>query len=120
MMKVLCDVHIAFKIVRFFESNDIEAVHVNDILDGDTSTDQDICAYADEYEYTVISKDSDFKNSHFIENTPARLIKVNLGNLSTRQLISILETHLDWIVELFESKPRCIEIYTDRIEVHET
>ena len=32
-MKVLCDVHIAKKVVRFFQSRDIEAIHVNDILD---------------------------------------------------------------------------------------
>ncbi len=32
-MKVLCDVHIARKVVRFFEKQGIDAIHVNDILD---------------------------------------------------------------------------------------
>jgi hypothetical protein len=31
--KVLCDVHIAFKVVRFFETHGHEAIIVNDILD---------------------------------------------------------------------------------------
>lgn len=31
--KVLCDVHIAFKVVRFFKEKGYEAIHVNDILD---------------------------------------------------------------------------------------
>ncbi len=28
-MKVLCDVHISYKIVRFFKKKGIEAIHVN-------------------------------------------------------------------------------------------
>ncbi len=33
MMKVLCDVHIAFKIIKFFEAKRVETVHVNNILE---------------------------------------------------------------------------------------
>lgn len=36
LMKVLCDVHIARKVARFFEGEGIEAIHVNDILDSIT------------------------------------------------------------------------------------
>ena len=117
-MKILCDVHISFKVVRFFETKDIKAIHVNHILDGDHSTDQDISAYADKHEYTVLTKDGDFKNSHFIQGTPARRLKVNLGNISTRQLITILDKHLDLFVEHFITAGHCIEIYSDRIEIH--
>ena len=40
-MKILCDVHIARKVVRFFLIRGIDSVHVNDILDGDHSKDSD-------------------------------------------------------------------------------
>ncbi|MCB9279926.1 MAG: DUF5615 family PIN-like protein [Lewinellaceae bacterium] len=69
-MKVLCDVHIAKKVVRFFQSRDIEAIHVNDILDSWYSKDQDIAKYADQEDYVVLSKDADFKNSHLVKGTP--------------------------------------------------
>ncbi len=45
-MKVLCDVHISKKVVRFFQSQNIEALHVNDILQGSISEDQAIAALA--------------------------------------------------------------------------
>ena len=32
-MKVLCDVHIARKVVRFFQGEGVEAIHINDILE---------------------------------------------------------------------------------------
>ncbi len=33
IFRILCDVHISFKVVKFFESKGYEAVHVNTILD---------------------------------------------------------------------------------------
>jgi len=117
-VKVICDVHISFKVVRFLISMNVESVHVNDILDGDKTEDQDICSYADKYEFTVLTKDSDFRNSHFIQGTPSRLLKINLGNLSTKQLIKILEKNLDLLIEKFEKTSCCIELFTDRINIH--
>ncbi len=119
-MKVLCDVHIALKVVKFLESMGIEAVHVNNILQGDSSTDQAICEYADENDYIVLTKDGDFKNSHFIQQTPLKLIKVNLGNLSTKKLIELLEKHLDLLIDIFESDICCLEIFENRIEIHQS
>jgi len=41
-MRVLCDVHIAFKIKRFFESKGIETFHVNQMPDNWFTKDKDI------------------------------------------------------------------------------
>lgn len=114
-MKVLCDVHIARKVVQFFQENGIESVHVNDILDSWYTKDQDIVDYADRHNYTVMSKDQDFKNSHLIKKTPTRLLKINLGNISTQKLIEILGKNLELLKEKF-AKERClVEINRDTI-----
>ena len=81
--KVLCDVHISFKVVRFFERRGHHAVHVNDILDGYHTKDSDISNYADENGFTVMTKDADFQNSHFVKIQPSRLLKISLGNIPT-------------------------------------
>lgn len=114
-MKVLCDVHIARKVVRFLESVGIEAVHVNDILDSSYTKDQVIARYADEHDYVILSKDADFRNSHLLKGEPQKLLKVNLGNLSTNKLISILEEHLDLFQTKFEQGKSMIEINPDSI-----
>lgn len=41
-MRVLCDVHIAFKIKRFFESKGIEAFHVNHLPNSWFTKDKDL------------------------------------------------------------------------------
>ena len=93
-MKFLCDVHISYRLVRFLNRQGFEATHVNQLPDRWFTTDNFINQYADENGMTVISKDSDFKNSHFARQTPRRLVRVNLGNISNARLIEIFEQNL--------------------------
>jgi len=72
-MKVLCDVHIALKVVRFFQNNNVEASHANDLPDSFYSSDRDICKFADRNDCVVITKDSDFLNSYLMQQTPMKL-----------------------------------------------
>ncbi len=80
-MKVLCDVHIARKVVRFFLAEGIESVHINDVLDSGTK----------------------------------RLIKINLGNISTKALITILGENLEKLKEHLAAEKCLIEISDDAI-----
>jgi predicted nuclease of predicted toxin-antitoxin system len=57
-------------------------VHINQILQKWHTTDAEICKYADTRNLVVITKDGDFKNSHFINKTPKKIIRVVLGNIS--------------------------------------
>jgi predicted nuclease of predicted toxin-antitoxin system len=89
-MIFLCDVHISFKLVKTIENMGFICVHVNSILDKWHTKDEDIMSYVDKNNMILISKDSDFKNSHFIKNSPKKLIKINLGNISNVELNTII------------------------------
>ena len=115
--RVLCDVHIAYKVVRFFEEKGYESTHVNDILDGFYTKDRNISLYANENGLTVVTKDADFKNSHLLEGSPKRLLKINLGNIPTPRLIEILEANLDKIVEHFQAEKCLVELGDGSMEV---
>lgn len=113
-MKILCDVHISIKVAKLFINKGFVAVHVNDILDKWYTSDIKISEYADQNDFTVITKDSDFKNSHFIKGSPRKLIKINLGNISTKRLLEILDNYSTFINEKFESNQECyFEINND-------
>jgi predicted nuclease of predicted toxin-antitoxin system len=113
-MKILCDVHISIKIAKLFASKGIASVHVNDILDKWFTSDIKISDFADENDFTVITKDSDFKNSHFIKRSPKKLIKINLGNISTIRLLEIFESCYTLINEKFDNNLECyFEINSD-------
>jgi len=106
-IRVICDVHIARRIVRFFEVKGCPALHVNDILDGWHTKDAAISDYADRNGLTVVTKDADFKHSHLLYHSPSRLLKIDLGNISTDLLLELLELHFAHILEAFQA-PVCL------------
>lgn len=117
IFKVLCDVHIAFKVVKFFEEQGYEAIHVNNILDSYYTKDTAISHYADQHGFIVVTKDIDFKDSHFLQNTPSRLLHITLGNIPTKNLIAILDRNLTEIVKHFDTEKCFIELASDYIHV---
>lgn len=50
-MKFLCDVHITYRLIKFFESQNIEAKHVNDLPKRWNTPDQELTKYADENDF---------------------------------------------------------------------
>lgn len=114
-MKMICDVHIAYKLVNFLISKGIEATHVNDILDSWFTIDSKIAKFVDDNDYTLISKDADFKESYLLRNTRQKLIKVNLGNISNKELIQIFENNLSTFQTYMDSGKCMIEINKDSI-----
>jgi predicted nuclease of predicted toxin-antitoxin system len=103
-MRFLCDVHISYKVVNFLSGLGYEAIHVNKILDKWLTRDKDICEFADSNDLIVITKDYDFRDSFFIQGSPKKLIKINLGNISTEDLINALSKIL-YAMERLDKKP---------------
>lgn len=116
-MRVLCDVHIAFKIKRFFESKGIEAFHVNHLPNSWYTIDRDIANFADINLLVVVTKDVDFHASHLLKNTPKQLLRLALGNLSTRETIFLLEAYLPTLKEAFTNPICFVEIGRDYCHV---
>ena len=96
-MKFLCDVHISIKIVKRIEQLGYVAQHVNNILDKSNTKDQDIAKYVDDLDLILITKDQDFRNSYLLNRSPNKLIKINLGNISNKELLLIIENHINAI-----------------------
>jgi predicted nuclease of predicted toxin-antitoxin system len=109
-MKFLCDVHISYKVVNHLNSIGFETIHVNGIMNKWYTKDKDICSYADTNDLIIITKDSDFRDSYFIKNTPKKLIKINLGNISNAELINVLSDNLASIQKLNKEKCFLIEV----------
>jgi predicted nuclease of predicted toxin-antitoxin system len=87
-MKFLCDVHISLKLSNRLTSLGYYSLHVNQMPDKWHTTDKEICHFADANDFVVITKDADFRDSFFIMQSPRKLIKISLGNIANKQLIS--------------------------------
>jgi len=116
-MRIICDVHIAYKIKHFFESKGIETFHVNELPDSWYTSDKDITDFADKNNLIVVSKDVDFQSSHLLKQLPKQLLRIALGNLSTRETIQLLESYLPVLENAFKNPICFVEIGKDYCHV---
>ena len=65
----------------------------------------------------LVTKDSDFLNSHVLRGLPPMLLFVTTGNISNADLDALLRKEISTIVGSF-SNASCIEIDRDGITVH--
>ncbi|WP_454293594.1 DUF5615 family PIN-like protein [Salana multivorans] len=56
-----------------------------------TLPDSEIAAIADAEGRAVITKDEDFRISHLLNGRPDRLVHVTCGNISTRELLALVD-----------------------------
>ncbi|MCW5923705.1 MAG: DUF5615 family PIN-like protein [Saprospiraceae bacterium] len=88
----------------------MKAIRVNTILQNWHTPDKDVCSYADQHDFVVVTKNADFQASLFLKKTPRKLLKIALGNLSTHQTIAILSAHLAFLQTSFSKKICFIEV----------
>ena len=116
-MRVLCDVHIPYRLVNFLRERGVDATHVNRILNKWYTRDSEIARYVDETGSFLITKDADFRDSHFITGKPARVVRVTLGNLSNDQLIALFDHHWTMLRSVFKEARCYVEIGTGGLRV---
>jgi predicted nuclease of predicted toxin-antitoxin system len=80
-----------------------DAVHTLDLPDGNRTTDQQIVELAEREQRVVVTKDADFVDSHILAGRPAKLLLISTGNISNRELESLLVPLIPDIVREFET-----------------
>jgi predicted nuclease of predicted toxin-antitoxin system len=103
-------VHNPYSLTKALQNFGFEAIHVNLILDKWQTKDKDIIDYADQNNFVIISKDSDFKTSFLLNQRPKKLIKINLGNISNALLIQIFKNNYFRFSELDKLSIFIVEI----------
>lgn len=109
-MKFLCDVHISYFFSKYLIECGFDSIHVNFILNRWHSQDSEISEYADKNDLILITKDMDFKNSHFLLSKPRKLIRIVLGNISNEDLVNLFNKHLTIIKDLAVNSKFYLEI----------
>lgn len=115
-MKFLIDAQLPARLARQLNDFGHDAIHTLDLPERNRTTDAEISRMADIEERIVVSKDRDFRDSHLLRWTPARLLVVSTGNITNRQLLGLVEEHLDAIVAAFEGA-KLVQLTADELSV---
>lgn len=116
-MKLLLDAQLPTKLCEIFEHLDVKAFHVNDLPNGDHSTDLEITKFADKNRLTVVTKDYDFYHSHMAHENPGRLFLISTGNLKNRQLFDLIRANSQLIKEALSSN-KFVELTNEGLIEH--
>jgi predicted nuclease of predicted toxin-antitoxin system len=67
-----------------------DAIHTFDLPEANRTTDDTIIEISFREQRVVVTKDADFVHSHTLQRRPAKLLLVSTGNISNRDLASLL------------------------------
>lgn len=96
-MKFLVDAHLPSGLCAMLNRHGHDAVHTLDLPDKNVTKDGVINRISLAEHRVVISKDTDFFFSHVLQGRPWKLLLVNTGNISTRDLKALFERNLSAI-----------------------
>lgn len=117
-MRFLIDANLPFKLALFLKEKGYDIIHTDDLPDKERTTDKEIRIISIEQKRIIITKDSDFLDSHLIHGIPQKLLLISTGNIVNADLLLLFETHFDTIAPMFDTY-NLLELNSDRIIGHE-
>lgn len=117
-MKFLIDANLPNRLTRILKIKGFEILHTDDLPNKERTTDNELRKLSIEQDYVVITKDSDFLDSHLIQGIPSKLLIVTTGNIPNKDLLSLFDKYFETIIKLFDIY-NLIELNNDQIVGHE-
>jgi len=100
-MKFLVDAQLPSSLASLLKNKGHDTIHTDDMPNKEKTTDLEIRSIADFDERIIITKDYDFLDSYYFQNSPKQLLLITTGNIKNQKLFELLELNLDQIVKLF-------------------
>lgn len=101
-MKLLFDQNLSPRLVNRLTDLYPDSQHVS-FLSLDRADDRAVWEYANQNDFIVVTRDSDFSELSILRGFPPKVIWVRRGNCSTNQIEEILRSHDRDIIQFYEA-----------------
>ena len=102
-MNFLIDAQLPRRMAAWLTAAGCDAVHTLDLPAGNRTTDEQVNDVADREQRVVVTKDADFVDTHVLHGRPAKLLLISTGNISNRDLETLMVPLLPDLVREFGS-----------------
>lgn len=116
-MKLLIDAHLPRKLALQLKEAGHDARHTLGLPQGNRSTDQFINELSIAEQRIVVTKDSDFVDSFWLQDQPWKLLLISTGNIRNDELLALIMNNLDKLEQAF-TDARFIELTRESLIVH--
>ena len=93
-MKFLVDAHLPPGLCGLLQTAGHDALHTSQLPAQNRTTDRVINELSLQQQRVVVTKDSDFYNTHLLRGEPGKLLLVRTGNIRARELKQLFHRHL--------------------------
>lgn len=101
-MKLLFDENLSRRLVDSLAAEFPDSSHP-DLVEMRGATDAGIWEHAREHNFTIVSKDNDFRQRTFLYGPPPKVIWLSVGNAGTRVIADLLRSRISQILEFAEA-----------------
>ena len=102
-MRLLFDQNLSYRLNHLLRDLFPESLHVRD-AGLVFASDHVIWAHAKEHQFTIVSKDSDFRQLSFTYGQPPKVVWIRRGNCSTSEIAGILRERFDEILAFLQDE----------------
>jgi predicted nuclease of predicted toxin-antitoxin system len=117
-MKWLIDANLPGRLAIVLTKKGYDILHTDDLPNKERTKDNEIREIAMDQNRVLITKDSDFLDSHLIQGIPSKLLLVTTGNILNKELIDLFDKYFETVISLFDSYD-LIELDKEQIIGHE-
>lgn len=117
-MTFLIDANLPFRLANNLKTKGYDILHTDDLPDKERTTDKEIRNISIQQNRIIITKDSDFLDSHVLLGVPKKLLLITTGNIVNKELIELFDKYFETITRLFQIYD-IIELNNDQIIGHE-
>jgi len=95
-----------------------DAIHTLGLPAANRTTDKEVRQIADGEQRVVVTKDSDFVDSHLLAGSPAKLLLIATGNIGNNALLGLFAAHSGTIIRALEISD-FVELTCDQVILHD-
>jgi len=102
MERFIVDTQLPPSLAEFLKGKKFNAIHTTYFNKGHLLKDSEIINIAIKQKRIIITKDNDFFDYFFLKGAPPKVLLLESGNISNKDLMNLLNKNLRKIVKLFE------------------
>ena len=103
------DTQLPPRLASYLQSKGHDCIHTTDFPDGHLLQDNEIVLIAIEQDRTVITKDTDFSDHFYLKGAPPKVLLLQFGNISNRDLIDYFDKYFDFVIEAFKGGSQFVQ-----------
>lgn len=117
-MKFIIDAQLPRRLAHLLRGAGHDVVHTLDLPHGNSTTDKEIIAIAEEECRVVVTKDADFVEAFVLTGQPRKLLVVATGNISNQALDTLVCSALPQIIAALSANDY-IELQRTMLIIHQ-